>query len=486
VAEKLASYKRKRDFAKTPEPGARGGRRKASRDQLRFVVQEHHARSLHWDFRLERDGVLVSWAVPKGIPAHPKQNRLAVHVEDHPLSYIDFEGEIPAGQYGAGEVKVFDSGTYECEKFTGDKVIVTLAGERIRGKYALFKTKGKNWMIHRMDPPADPTAEPLPQGLRPMPATLGTLPEHEDGWAFEIKWDGVRALAYVEGGRVTFESRTGNDQTQTFPELRKLGEALAGREAVLDGEIVAFDDDGRPSFQQLQGRLGVGSEAAVRRRMALVPAHFILFDLLFLDGQSLLDRPYVERREALEALRLSGPNWQTPANHVGDGKGLLEASQLQGLEGIVAKRLDSTYTPGRRSRAWIKVKNVGRQELVIGGWTQGEGGRSGSIGALLTGYYEPADVPSEERRLRYAGKVGTGFTAQTLAGLRSRLEPLARDTSPFEGGNLPRRANWVDPDLVCEVEFREWTRAGTLRAPSFKGLREDKPPRDVVREEEVV
>jgi bifunctional non-homologous end joining protein LigD len=485
MASNLGSYKRKRDFAKTPEPGGGDQGRKTRASQPRFVVQEHHARSLHWDFRLERDGVLVSWAIPKGIPAHPKQNRLAVHVEDHPLDYIDFEGEIPAGQYGAGKVEVFDRGTYECEKFTDDKVIVTLAGERIRGKYALFQTKGKNWMIHRMDPPADPETEPLPQGLRPMTATLGTLPEDEEGWAFEIKWDGVRALAYVEGGRVSFESRTGHDQTATFPELRKLGDALAGREAVLDGEIVAFDEHGRPSFQQLQGRLGVGSETGVRRRMAQAPAHYMLFDLLFLDGRSYMREPYSERRRLLEGLELAGSSWRTPGYHVGDGQGLLEASRMQGLEGIVAKRLDSDYRPGRRSRSWIKIKNVGRQEFVIGGWTHGEGGRGGSIGAVLVGYHEPADAPVGERRLRYAGKVGTGFTAQTLADLHARLEPLGRQTSPFEGGTLPRRANWVEPELVCEVEFREWTRAGTLRAPSFKGLREDKEPAEVVRDEEL-
>jgi bifunctional non-homologous end joining protein LigD len=471
---KLSEYERKRSFDATPEPSGRG--EAAGGGGNRFVVQEHHARSLHWDFRLEKDGVLVSWALPKGVPEDPKENRLAVHTEDHPLDYIDFEGEIPAGQYGAGEVTIWDHGTYEAEKFRDDKVIVTLNGERVSGKYALFQTKDRNWMIHRMDPPAT-DREPMPEHLRPMMATLSTLPHDEDEWAYEIKWDGVRAIAYCDSGHIRLESRNLKVITPRYPELRKLAEELGARRVVLDGEVVAFDEDGRPDFQRLQARMHLASDSAVRRRMADIPVTYVIFDVLHIDGETLLDLPYSERRERLEELDLDGPSWQTPRNHFGDGAKLLEATRERNLEGIVAKRLTSRYLPGKRSRYWLKVKNVFRQELVIGGWLPGRGRRDGMIGALLVGYHDA------EGNLRYAGRVGTGYTEDDLKRLAKRLEPLRRGTSPFEGRQPPKESNFVEPRLVCEVEFREWTSARTLRAPSFKGLRDDKDPADVHVEE---
>ncbi len=251
----LASYREKRDFEQTPEPGPADGRAEKG-TRLRFVVQEHHARALHWDLRLEHDGVLWSWAVPKGIPMRNRPNHLAVRTEDHPLQYLDFEADIPAGQYGAGTMRIWDSGTYEPEKLRDDEVIVTFHGQRVRGQYALFRTGGDQWMIHRMSPPEDPTRAEIPTDLTPMLAVAGPLPS-EDGWCFEMKWDGMRALLRIEGGRVRLTSRRGADITDRFPELRALGEAMGTTEAILDGEIVALDEHGRPRFELLQGRIHV-------------------------------------------------------------------------------------------------------------------------------------------------------------------------------------------------------------------------------------
>ena len=477
----LDRYRAKRSFAETPEPGGEAAGAPVAGGEARFVIQEHHARRLHWDLRLERDGTLVSFALPKGIPQSPKENRLAVHTEDHPLEYLHFEGEIPKGNYGAGTMEIWDRGTYLAEKFRDDKIIVVFDGERVRGRYALFPTKGDNWMIHRMDPPADPGREPMPSGLRPMTATLSTLPPDEERWAYEIKWDGVRALAYCAPGQLRLESRSGREITAQWPELRGIVEAAAGREAVLDGEIVAFDDRGRPDFQRLQPRMHLASDSAVRRRMVQTPATYVIFDLVYLDGGLLTGATYEERRRRLEELGLDGVSWQTPRNHPGDGAALLELTRSRGLEGIVAKRLASRYAPGRRSRDWLKIKNVRTQELVIGGWLAGQGRREGTLGALLVGHYPPGEESPSS--LRYAGRVGTGYTEHALADLKRRLEPLARESSPFDGRQPPKQARFVEPRLVAQVEFTEWTRAGTLRAPSFKGLRDDADPRAVRREE---
>jgi bifunctional non-homologous end joining protein LigD len=479
MARREASgYERKRSFDKTPEP--RGGRRGARKaDGNRFVVQEHHARRLHWDLRLEHDGALASWALPRGVPQDPKDNRLAVRTEDHPLEYLEFEGEIPKDEYGGGTVEIWDRGTFEAEKFRDDEVIATLAGERVVGKYALFQTDGDNWMIHRMDPPADPHHEPMPRHVKPMLAVLSTLPRDDEGWAYEIKWDGVRAIAYCETGRMRLESRTLREITSHYPELRALAAELGSREVVLDGEIVAFDGEGKPSFERLQSRINLGSEAAVRRRMADVPVTYMAFDLLYADGRSLVDTPYTERRARLEELELDGVHWQTPAWHRGEGGELLRLTEARGLEGLVAKRLDSRYLEGRRSRAWLKVKNTMRQELVVGGWLPGKGRRAGTLGALLVGYHEEGE---EGGALRYAGRVGSGFSDEELDLLSAELEPLTASTTPFEGRQPPKEAVFVEPRLVAEIDFREWTAARTLRAPVYKGLRPDKDPAEVVIE----
>jgi bifunctional non-homologous end joining protein LigD len=484
VSERLGTYRGKRDFAATAEPAGPVGQEEAREpDTPRFVIQEHHATRLHWDLRLERDGVLVSWAVPNGLPTEPGDNRLAVRTEDHPLEYLDFHGEIPKGSYGAGTMTIWDHGTYDVLKWEPRKVEVHLHGERVDARYALFPLdKGdepKNWMIHRMDPPADPAAEPMPEKLAPMLARLGELPRREEDWAYEIKWDGVRAIAHSEPGRLRFYSRNLNEITDRYPELSRLNRALSHHRAILDGEIVAFDAEGRPSFGALQSRMHLTAAARVRRLAKEAPVTYVIFDLLWLDGHSLLTLPYTARRERLAELELNGERWQVPDHVVGRGRELLAASAEQGLEGIVAKRLDSPYEPGRRSPCWIKVKNVERQEFVIGGWLPGEGRRRDRIGALLVG------VREEDGSLRYAGRVGTGFTEADLELLAELLAPLERPTSPFAPGppKPPRESIWVEPKYVCEVEFREWTQGGQLRAPSFKGLRDDKSADLVVRED---
>jgi bifunctional non-homologous end joining protein LigD len=474
--EKLSDYERKRSFDRTPEPRGRRRKRGGSGGE-RFVIQEHHARRIHWDLRLERDGTLASWALPRGVPAAPKDNRLAVRTEDHPLEYLDFEGEIPRGQYGAGTMMIWDRGTYVAEKFSDEKVEIELQGERVHGRYALFPTKGNNWMIHRMDPPEGGASEPLPRGLRPMLACPGRLPRDEAAFAYELKWDGVRALAYCEPGRVRLESRNLRDVSSQYPEVtRALREAIGAHEALVDGEVVAFDEEGRPDFQRLQQRMHLGSASAVRRRMADAPTTYIAFDLLHLDGRSLLDSPYEERRRALDSLGLDGPHLQAPSDHRGDGRALLALTQERGLEGLVAKRLDSVYVPGRRNRGWIKVKNVRTTELVVGGWMPGQGGRTGRIGALLVGYHDDGGD------LRYAGRVGSGFTERVLDDLGRLLSGRERDESPFVGRQPPKESRFARPELVARVEFKEWTRTGTLRAPSFKGLRDDVAASEIRRD----
>jgi bifunctional non-homologous end joining protein LigD len=462
-----------------PGPRAKLAKRSAS---ARFVVQEHHARRLHWDLRLERDGVLMSWAVPNGIPLDPRENRKAIHVEDHPLDYIDFEGEIPDGSYGAGRVAIWDRGAYDCEKFDDGKLVVVFHGERLHGRYALFRAGSeRDWMIHRMDPPESPR-EPMPERLTPMLATPGRMPQAEDRWAFEVKWDGIRAIAYCKPGRLRIESRNLNDISSRYPELRALSRELGMREAVLDGELVAFDEHGAPSFECLQGRMHLTSESAIRRLAQQAPVTYLIFDLLYLEGHSTMELPYRERRALLERLDLGGPAWQTPAYRVGDGSALLAATAEHRLEGLIAKRLDSPYRPGARHVDWLKLKNTARQELVIGGWLPGKGERTGQLGALLMGYYEGSD---KTRALRYAGRVGTGFDEAELGRLGRELHARRRRTSPFakRGVQPPREARFVKPELVAEIEFSHWTRERILRHSVYRGLRADKPAAEVERED---
>jgi bifunctional non-homologous end joining protein LigD len=344
-----------RDFEATPEPS--GDEAVApSRDGLpRFVVQEHHATSLHWDLRLERDGVLPSWAVPKGIPPDPRVDHLAVQTEDHPLMYLAFHGDIPEGSYGAGQMTIWDTGTYEAHEWTDKKVEMTLHGERARGRYVLFRTRGNQWMIHRKDPPEDPTRELMPRDYRPMLATPGDLPEDDEGWGFEIRWGGTRALLASEGGRIELTGADGTELGDKVPELRPLGRALGTLAVILDGELVAFDDSGRPDRDRLERRMALDKDTAIRRTAKSVPLTYVAFDLLWMEGHPAVDLGYEDRRRLLEEAGVAGPHWQTPAYHRGDGAALLEAAGAQGLSGVVAKRLDAPYRPGRTTTDWVEV-----------------------------------------------------------------------------------------------------------------------------------
>jgi len=457
-------------------PPAVTRRPRRKRAALSFVIQEHHARRLHWDLRLERDGVYVSWAVPKGLPTDKRTNHLAVHVEDHPLEYGSFEGTIPKGEYGAGEVAIWDRGTYDATTWTDREVKFHLHGGRVDARFVLFQTKDENWMIHREDP-APAGWEPLPELVRPMLAAAGTLPRDEAHWRYEFKWDGVRAVAYVEGGRLRLMSRRDRDITVTYPELRKLGEELGSRQVVLDGEIVALDENGRPSFEALQPRMNLDDAAKVRRVALRIPVTYMIFDVLHLDGAATLGLPYSDRRRLLEGLGLAGDHWVVPPALPGPGADVLSAARSAGLEGVVAKRANSPYQPGQRSNEWVKVKLTRTQEVIVGGWSPGQGHRVERIGALLVG------IP-HDGGLEYAGKVGTGFSDAALAELKALLGPLRRETPPFTSA-LPRAeavgATWVEPEVVGEVCFAEWTRGGRLRAPSWRGLRTTLP-QDVVRE----
>jgi bifunctional non-homologous end joining protein LigD len=308
-----------------------------------------------------------------------------------------------------------------------------------------------------------------------MLATTGALPRDDSGWSFEIKWDGVRALTYIDAGRLRMESRNLADITPRYPELHEVAAAMNGRGVVLDGEVVTFDEAGRPSFGLLQHRMHVADAAEVRRRMLEYPAVYMIFDVLWLDGEPAMGLPYTQRRDLLAGLELTGPSWQVPSHHVGDGEAMSAASRARGLEGVVAKRMAAPYEPGKRSRSWLKIKNVRRQEVVIGGWLPGEGNRSGRLGALLIGV-------NDETGLRFAGKVGTGFSDRMLSEIGALLASLEQSASPFVDKVPWRQARYVRPELVGDVEFTEWTSGGTLRHPSFKGLRDDKTPHQVVRE----
>jgi bifunctional non-homologous end joining protein LigD len=527
--DRLAKYRSMRDPAKTREPVP--AEAPASTDGRSFVIQEHHASRLHWDFRLEHDGVLVSWALPKGEPDDPGTNHLAVQTEDHPLEYGTFEGTIAKGEYGAGEVTIWDSGEYDLEKWReGKEVIVVLHGEQ-RGtrRVALIHTghgggrAESNWLIHRMKDdaggsgshsgssgsgsrrgrvgnssrvsrteggsPGDPGRASsarrrkqelsAPEAVAPMLATTGDAHDVAEGdWAFEMKWDGIRAVAVVHDGAVTLTSRNGNDLTPAYPELQELAERVDDEGgAVLDGEIVAVDEKGRPDFGLLQTRMGLTRARDVARAAAGAPARLLLFDVMRAEGRSLVREHYDERREVLERIVESGGAIDVPPAFDGDLDAAMTTSRRLRLEGVVAKRRDATYSVGRRSRAWLKMKHHQTQEVVIAGWRPGAGRRADGVGSLLMG------VPGDEG-LQYVGRVGTGFSDRELDELLPMLEAAERKTSPLVG--VPpvdaRGARWVTPSRVGEVSIAVWTSTGRLRQPSWRGWRPDKSPEDVVRE----
>ncbi|MFW0783036.1 ATP-dependent DNA ligase [Gordonia sp. CPCC 206044] len=468
----LGEYRRKRDSSKTPEPFGDNAHRDQSDDSSGpiFVIQEHHARRLHYDFRLERDGVLVSWAIPKNLPDDPGQNRLAVHTEDHPMDYADFAGDIPAGEYGGGHVEIWDRGTYETEKWRDDEVIVRLHGERLQGRYALIHTGDKNWLAHLMSDEPRPIVPDSLREPRPMLATDESI-ENLDGrdWAFEGKWDGYRILLRSIGGDFRLTSRSGIDMTADFPGFRSIADDLGLIDVVLDGEVVALDANGRTNFTLLAARKSTDDDLVLK---------LYLFDILYLNGTSLLRQPWSRRRELLETLApmLRGSAYaEVPELLPGPGRVALEHSRERGYEGVVAKRRSSTYQQGRRSTTWLKHKNWNDIEVVIGGYRPGRGNRSDTIGSLLLG------LP-EDTGLRYVGRVGTGFTDAQLRSLAEELEPLRIKTCPFVD-KLDRpvasSAVWVLPKIVGEVRFMDWTTTGHLRHPSWRGIRRDKLPGDL-------
>jgi bifunctional non-homologous end joining protein LigD len=478
---RLATYEAKRDFALTPEPPASA----PSEGANRFVIQKHAARRLHYDLRLERDGVLCSWAVPRGLPTATGDRRLAVRTEDHPMEYLDFEAWIPPGQYGGGEMRIFDRGTYEAPEWEKGKITVRLLGERVRGEYHLVRTgrsaasrsSGEDWLIF-LSKRSVSTQPALPPAFQPMLADPGHEPFDDEAWTFEPKFDGVRTLAYVTTDATRLVSRTGRDQTAIYPELANLATYVNAVNTVLDGEIVALDEQGRPSFQLLQQRLNLSSPTEIARMRERVPAHLYVFDVLWLDGEDLTALPLTERREHLrEIVTETGPV-SIPYSSDGEGCAFFEAVKGLGLEGMIAKRLASPYQPGKRGKDWRKVKALRTQDCVILGWTPGSGSRSEAFGALLVG-------AQLDGKTVWIGQVGTGFTGQLLAQIQRRLDELEIPSLAIDDRDLGgvRGAHWVRPELVCEVEYLEMTKGGRLRAPSFKGLRPDKLPEDCVLEQ---
>ncbi|WP_431795503.1 ATP-dependent DNA ligase [Microbacterium enclense] len=513
----LRAYIAKRTAGRTPEPVPDAPHADTDGEgSPRFVIQEHHASRLHWDLRLERGGVLVSWAVPRGVPATSGKNSLAVMTEDHPMQYLDFAGEIPRGQYGAGTMTVWDTGTYDLEKWRDDEVIATLTGRPDgplgRVRLALIRTEGSGeksqWLLHRMKTDADghpqrdgepvvPRADPArraspsstsapaaPSDVRPMLATASTAGlarAAAERWGrewVEMKWDGIRGIGSWDGERLRLRSRNGNDLTATYPELTTVDLGLGSAPAIIDGEIVALDPQGRPSFPLLQKRMNLAQAREISHEAARTPVHLYLFDLLRADGRDLTGRPLAERRELLENLAADAADVIVVPPVFDDVEAALATSGRFGLEGIVVKDPDAPYRGGERSDRWLKVKHSRTQEVVIGGIRPGKGNRSGTIGSLLVG------VPSADG-LQYAGRVGSGFGEQTLARLSALLEPLRTDADPFVGVPAAdaRDALWVRPDLVGEVEFAEFTPGGILRQARWRGLRPDKDPAEVVRED---
>lgn len=482
-------YAAKRAFDATPEPGSTTSGNvdvATARPGERFVIHQHHASRLHFDLRLEMlngdTPVLASWAVPRNLPLAKGSPHLAVHVEDHPLDYGEFSGTIPAGNYGAGEVRIFDSGTYELLEREPAKLTFRLHGHRFDGEWHMILPDNNNpekneWLVFFRKSFAPARDEP-PE-LSPMMATLEREAFDNDDWLFEPKWDGVRALAVCER-ETMLVSRTRKNMTATYPELHRLHEQLVALDAIVDGEVVAFDKQ-RPSFEKLQSRINLQGVDAIERAMKSIPVSFIVFDLLYLDGRSLVGQPLERRRELLEQLVVPNNRVQLSQSVVGEGRALSDAARAQSIEGIVAKKLGSPYRVGKRTREWLKIKVTHDADVVIGGWSPGEGNRSSSFGALLAGVYD-------DEGLRFIGAVGTGFTDRVLSDVMGKLHAHESEKCPFvedptglppsRFGKALRNARWCEPVLVAIVEFRELTGGLRLRAPSFKGLRDDKGPEE--------
>ena len=517
----LATYNKKRDFRATPEPA---GKAERTGKRLRFVIQKHRATRLHYDFRLEADGAMPSWAVPKGPTMVPGDRRLAMHVEDHPLAYRTFEGVIPKGQYGAGEVIIWDEGWYElaegtdpAKEIADGKIKFIMHGKKLTGEFTLVKIKPKEgesgdpwllikdhdgndpthydindypesvvsgktiediakeknpktWQSRPVDPPkktrerAAAKAEPLPKIAGVELATLIDEPFDNDDWLFEIKWDGYRAIATIDAkGHLKLESRNGLDLLDRFSGLEDLADAFESVPIIVDGEICSLDAKGRSDFQRLQDAEDSGN-----------PLTYVAFDVLYADGRDQRKNPLEERKALLERL-IANDDLVLYSKHVlGKGKALFTQAKRNHLEGIIGKKRSSTYV-GRRTRDWVKIKAQLEQEFVVGGWTDPRGSRKG-FGSLLLGAYDGKD-------LRFVGAVGTGFSVKRIGEIAKQLKALAREKSPFVNEVIANSGvHFVKPQLIAEVRFTEWTRDRILRQPAFLGLREDKDPKDVVIE----
>lgn len=495
----LRDYLRKRVFSKTPEP--RGKQTRGNSSDLRFVVQKHAASHLHYDFRLELDGVLKSWAVPKGISLNPSEHHLAIQTEDHPLEYISFKGKIPEGNYGAGKVEIYDHGTYEPRSSVDDNtkeirsalrnghLTFILHGDKLKGEFALIRNEhfAKNgWLLIKkgdqyakppgpyylpdkadMDPEKALSSSPrakMPSHIKPMLATLVDKPFDDAGWLYEVKWDGYRALAYKHSGKVSLESRNQNDFTSSYQEITAAVAKLR-HDVVLDGEMVAVDSNGHPHFEWLQNW-----RTSPRGKLV-----YYVFDLLWCDGKDLRKLPLRTRRSILSNIIPKDSIIRLSDGVESKGLKYFERAAKLGLEGIVAKKFDSTYQDNVRGKNWLKIKTHMRQEVVIGGYTEPRGSRSG-LGSLLVGVYE-------DSKFVYCGHVGTGMDDTTLQELYAKLSKIESKSMPFD--TEPKSndtVHYVKPEYVCEVKFAEWTSNGTMRQPVYLGLRPDKKPRQVVRE----
>jgi bifunctional non-homologous end joining protein LigD len=472
---KLADYVRMRDFEGTPEPAP--GEAAAGSAGNSFVIHKHRATRLHYDVRLERDGALPSWAVPRGLPTSKADKRLAVRTEDHPLEYGKFEGTIPAGHYGAGEVRIFDDGWYEPVEWTDSKVSFKLHGRRYPGLEFHFVKTRTDWLAFLASKQDAPAIESPPR-FEPMLAEGGFEPFDDPKWWFEPKLDGIRCLAELSTDKTVLRTRTGREVTSQYKELHMIHELVDQVNAVLDGEIVAFDEDGRNSFEVLQQRMNLTGEREIARMAKQVPVSLVVFDLLWLDGRDTTALKLEERRELMQLIVEQDHRLQVTTHVEGDGIAFTQSAGDLGLEGVVAKKLGSKYLPGKRADTWRKIKLVSSQDCVILGWTPGQGGRAGSFGALLVGVID-------EGVWRWIGQVGSGFTERALEALMGQLEPLKRKTAPIDDSDLAalKGVTFVEPDLVCEVEYLEITKSTKkMRAPAFKGLRADKSPEDCVLE----
>ena len=512
----LSEYRRKRHFQDTPEP--RG--KVTSQAGKLFVIHKHAARRLHYDLRLEVGGVLKSWAVPKGPSLNPADKRLAIQVEDHPFEYRTFEGTIPEGQYGAGEVIIWDQGTYEPEQSQSaaaqlerGELKFRLHGQKLQGSFVLVRLKGRErkneWLLikHR-DEYADPSwnaedhsasvvsgrvlagprgakSSPAPMAVRPsdlpgalavpMPAqvsvtlaTPGDQPFSDPQWLFEIKWDGVRTVAFLERGATRLVARSGREVTSEYPEFQALKKNVYADSAILDGEIVALDDHGRSNFQRMQNRIGVSKPS--EKLIGSIPLSYYVFDVLYCNGFDLRKSPLLARKELLRGILHGDGRVRYSAHQLEKGKELFEAAEDQGLEGIVGKHTDSPYT-GNRTPFWVKWKIIKEVDTVIAGWTAPRGSRQ-HFGALVLGLYD-------KNILKHVGNVGTGFNDARLKGLLEQLHPLRTTRSPFrEVPKTRERVEWVRPQLVARVKFVNWTQDKHLRAPVFLSVRKDLTPKD--------